>query len=99
MNTLRLAPALRQALVVGYPHGSRHVCTTNHAVHVLLPRHSTPRQVGTFEGQPHEWAQVGDLFVHLEVKIPTAGSPELRKALEQLDEALPDVRNHLPKLD
>jgi len=82
MDTLRLALALRQALVLSYPRGSQQLCTTaNNAVHVLFP--GARRHVGTFEGQPHEWAQVDDLFVDLTAnQFP--GGPEvvLTKSLD-----------------
>ncbi|MEZ4249096.1 MAG: DnaJ C-terminal domain-containing protein [Polyangiales bacterium] len=51
------------------------------------------------KGASRRGSEPGDLFVHLELQVPTQGDAELRKALEVLDNVLPDVRAGVPKLD
>ncbi|MCB9616982.1 MAG: J domain-containing protein [Sandaracinus sp.] len=51
------------------------------------------------KGASRRGSEPGDLFVHLELQVPTQGDAELRKALEVLDAVLPDVRAAVPKLD
>lgn len=75
-----LARTLRAVLLRERGGDLRQACTTaNNVLHRLRP--STERWIGTFDGEPHEWARLDGWFVDVTVsQFP--GGPELVVATE-----------------